>query len=221
MFCAVGLLVLTCTGMAAKELPVDVQTEVVPAGLSQSELDSWLSQNRSNFDFYVEGRTVADHRKDTERKVLAARKQAQITVARIDERLKEQMTGDARRDKELAQAAETKKQKVYLAELAQEEALFERQMRREVDIMQRKKFPETRIANVQREFREQMEVLKKSGAGRLTVAAAGLPAVDPSISQETGGTAKVAIDKNKRVTVEQQPYGGEMSDRAKRRLQNR
>jgi hypothetical protein len=214
-------MVVQCGICSAKDLPIDVQTEVVPAGLSKSELDSWLSQNRSNFDFYVEGRTVADNRKDTERKVLAARKLAQESVARIDARLKEQMTGDERKDKELLLSGEVKKQRVCQEELAMEEALFERQLRREVDIMKRKQFSETRIANVQREFRDQLASLKKSGISRLTAAAAGLPAADPDISQETGGRTKVTMGKDQKLGVEQRPYGGEMSDRAKRRLQNR
>lgn len=206
----------------ARELPIDVAAEVAPAGLSKSEMDTWLARNQANFDFYVEGRTVAEHRKDTERRVLIARKQAQEQVARIDERLKEQMTGDTVKDKELGKAAENKKQKVYKEELAMEEALFNRQLRREVDIMKHKRLPETRVAAVQREFREKLVSLRKEeGSRRIAISAAGLPAADPDIANETGGQSKVKIDRQQRVTVESKPYGGEMSERAKRRLENR
>lgn len=205
----------------AKELPIDVEAKVIPASLSKSELDSWLSQNQANFDFYVEGRTVAEYRKDAERRIMFARKDAQTRVARIDSRLKEQMTGNEARDKELQAAAEAKKKKVYTEELAMEEALFNRQLNRELNIMKRKNLPETRIAEVQREFREQLMALRRDDAQRVNARIAGIPEASPDVANENSGQTKIQIDRNQRVTVETKPYGGEMSDRAKQRLEGR
>ena len=216
-----GIYLLSTSASGAKEFPIDVPAEVIPAGLAQSDLDSWIAMNLNSFDFYVEGRALADYRKSAERKVLQARKDAQERVARIDSRLKEQLTGDASKDQELQKASEKKKQKVYNEELAMEESVMNRQMRREVDIMKQKRFSETKIADVQREYREQLVALRKSGASRITAAAAGLPELDPELGKESGGNTKITIDKQQRLNVETKPYGGDMSDRAKRRIDSR
>lgn len=215
------LFLLTGGAALAKDLPVDIQAEVIPEDMSASELDTWLSQNKENFDFYVEGRSIAEYRKDTQRKILAARKEAKQKVARIEKRLYEQMTGTRLKDKELIASAVKKKKRVYKEEMTKEEQLLNRQLRREVNIMRKKKFEETRIATLQREFREHIAVLKKKPAERIAAVAASLPAIDPELAQESEGKSKIKIDKKRRITVEHKPYGGEMSDRAKRRLQSR
>ncbi|MBU0581035.1 MAG: hypothetical protein KKA19_07645 [Candidatus Margulisbacteria bacterium] len=205
----------------AKDVPVDVPTEVIPGDLSESEMDAWLSQNQENFDFYVEGRSIAEYRQEIQHKILQARKEAQEKVAKIDERLKEQLTGNKVRDKELSMAAEKKMNKVYQEELVLEESMLNRQLRREVSVMRQKKVQESKIANVQKEFREQLAWMKQDHVQRINAASTDLPAMDESIAQESAGKAKIEIDKNQKINVEVKPYGGEMSDRAKSRMKSR
>ena len=206
---------------AGKDIAVDVGADVVPAELSRSELDAWISQNQDNFDFYIEGRTLAEYYHDTQRKILQARKEAQLKVERIEARLEEQLTGSKAKDRELIAAAKSKKNKVYREEMAREEQLLARQLRREVAIMRSRKFKKHKIADIQKEFRAQIAQLKKDPVSRISAAAANMPAIDPELSQDSSGKRRIKIDRQHNIMVEHTQYGGEMSDRAKRRLRSR
>jgi beta-glucosidase-like glycosyl hydrolase len=215
------LIVILFNYANAENKTVDIPVEIIPAEVSASELDAWLSQNEDNFDFYVEGRSIAEYRQETGQKIVKARIKAKNDIAFLEQNLKEMLTGIEKKDQELRVSTKEKIEKVYRVELSLEEKLYKRQQQRELSIMEQKKYPERKLAALRKDFSRQLTGLKEKGPKRLDMKIAEMPELDSELINEEGVKRKIKLDKNKRVIVESKKYGGELSERAKQRLRSR